>query len=144
MNTFESFSSSKTKQLGFWLARSLRPGRKATMVALVGELGSGKTTFVQGFFRGLGLKRRAQSPTFILMRRISLSRGKFNNVFHVDAYRLQARDLKILNLKEILRQPGNLLLIEWAERLPKLPKNAINVKFQHGKRENERVIRISK
>ena len=133
-------------------------GRGAAVFALVGDLGAGKTMFAQGFFRGLGLKRRSPSPTFIIMRRHTLSRrahaahtpyaphrarrGTFSNVFHVDAYRLKsARHLAALDFKDVLSNPHNVVLIEWADRVKKIiPKGAIWLHFRHGKRENERSI----
>jgi len=109
--------------------------------ALKGNLGAGKTTFVQGFFRGLGLKRAA-SPTFIIMRRYSLKRGIFKNVYHMDAYRLKkTKELKVLEFGEILADPQNIVLIEWPERIKNiLPKNVKWIIFKHGKKEDERII----
>lgn len=127
--------------------RSKRRG--ATVFALQGDLGAGKTTFVQGFFKGLGLKKRAPSPTFIIMRRHAL-RGHagrpatFKNVFHIDAYRLKkAKDLAALDFQEIADDPQNIILIEWADRARGiLPKGATWLVFAHGTRgrENERSI----
>lgn len=118
----------------------------AFTIALSGDLGAGKTTFVQGFLRGLGFKRRAQSPTFVIMRRHSLPRGtrRFKNVFHVDAYRLKrGRDLGMLGFKEVLADPRNIVLIEWPERARGiLPRPALRIAFRHGKTERERTIII--
>ncbi len=118
----------------------------ALVVTLQGDLGTGKTTFVQGFLRGLGLKKRAQSPTFIIMRRHALKRSKFKNVFHVDAYRLKsARHLAALGFREILSDPQNIVLIEWPERAKGiLPASAVRVAFRHGKTEHLRTIIIKK
>lgn len=157
MKTYQSFSLKETKALGKKFAEELfavrecpgrRPGarrRGAAIFALQGDLGAGKTTFVQGFFEGLGLKKRAPSPTFIIMRRHTLrGRRRFSNVFHVDAYRLKdARALITLGFEDILTDPNNIILIEWAERAKKiLPKNATWLKFKHGRKENERSIGI--
>ncbi len=160
MKTYQSFSSKETKKLGEKLAREIaaaaprRNKKKGALVfALQGELGAGKTTFVQGFFGGLGLRKRAPSPTFIIMRRHALPRRKgrhrnprgtraFSNVFHVDAYRLKkAADLKMLGVKDIAADPANIILVEWADRVRSIiPKNAQWLRFEHGKRENERRI----
>src|SRR6185437_344641 len=70
--TYKSFSSKETEALGEKLAEDFlktKAAAGALVLALKGELGAGKTTFTQGLFRGLGIKRRAQSPTFIIMRR---------------------------------------------------------------------------
>lgn len=105
------------------------------ILALTGELGAGKTTFVQGFLSGLGVRRRAVSPTFILMRR-------FGNVYHLDAYRLkEPRELEKIGFKEITADPQNVVLVEWADKVRCLiPRNATWIKFKHGKQESERLI----
>ena len=155
MKTYQTFSSTETKRLGEKLgknvlSKNIRRSKAALVFALKGDLGAGKTTFVQGFFKGLGLKKRAPSPTFIIMRRHSLKRRverkivahTFTNIFHVDAYRLKnTKHFGALGFKEILADPANIILIEWAERAKKLlPKHAIWVTFTYGKRENERRI----
>ncbi len=124
----------------------MRRGKTALVFALKGDLGAGKTTFVQGFFQGLGLKRHAQSPTFIIMRRHSLRHKKFSNIFHVDAYRFKkSSDLRALALEEVLSNPRNIILVEWADRARKIiPKNATWLTFRHGKRENERRIMMKR
>ncbi|MBU6141806.1 tRNA (adenosine(37)-N6)-threonylcarbamoyltransferase complex ATPase subunit type 1 TsaE [Patescibacteria group bacterium] len=142
----------------------LRSG--ATIVALRGDLGAGKTTFTQGFVKALGVKGRVTSPTFLLMRRYALKSRKsrqrrgsrfaarrapkaakvkghmFKNVYHFDLYRIQrASDLQALEFNKIIAEPANIVLIEWPERLGK-KKHAHTVHFKHGKNEKEREIRI--
>lgn len=116
----------------------------AAVLALQGDLGAGKTTFVQGFLKGLGSKRRVTSPTFVLMRRHKVPGGKFSDVFHIDAYRLKKPEhLAALTLDVILSGPRNVVLIEWPELAKRfLPKNTIWLKFAHGKKENERTITV--
>jgi tRNA threonylcarbamoyladenosine biosynthesis protein TsaE len=121
--------------------------------ALQGDLGAGKTTFTQGFLKGLGSKKRVTSPTFVLMRRHRFGSGsvarapqkKFKNVFHIDAYRLKKPEhLAALELDVILNEPSNIILIEWPEQAKKfLPKNTVWVKFKYGKKESERTIKIT-
>lgn len=156
--TYRTSSSGETKQLGYNIARALTGGQKtATTFALQGNLGAGKTTFVQGFLKGLGSKKRVTSPTFVLMRRHKLGGGpttstasgtrkKFKNVFHIDAYRLKKPEhLAALELSVILNEPGNIILIEWPEQAKGfLPKNTTWVGFEHGKREDERIITIKR
>lgn len=146
MKTYPSSSSEETKKLGKKLAKKILKeplGKTAKILALTGELGSGKTTFIQGFFRGLELKR-APSPTFIIMRRSSLKNKKYKDVFHVDAYRLRKpEELKILEFGEVLKNPKNIVVIEWAEKIKKiLLKNTVWLRFRHGKKENEREISL--
>jgi tRNA threonylcarbamoyladenosine biosynthesis protein TsaE len=145
--------------LGFEIGESLSRATVKSLkingpvvIALLGDLGAGKTTFVQGFMKGLGSKKRVASPTFILMRRHKLSSGvssktkAFSNVFHIDAYRLKNPDqFGVLGLDEIVKDPKNIVLIEWPEQAKKmLPKNATWIKFTYGKKENERTITIKR
>lgn len=120
----------------------------AAVFALQGELGAGKTTFVQGFLKGLGSKKRVTSPTFVLMRRHVLSasaRGP-KNIFHIDAYRLKKPEhLASLELDVILNGPRNVVLIEWPEQAKRfLPKDTVWLQFKYGKKENERTIVITR
>ncbi len=121
----------------------IKATKGAAVFALQGELGAGKTTFVQGFMKGLGIKKRSPSPTFIIMRRHEIPRHKrFSNVFHVDAYRLKnARAFVKIGFEEILADPKNIVLIEWADRIKKiLPKSATWLHFSHRPRAGERSI----
>ena len=93
------------------------------MVGLEGELGSGKTTFVKGFAKGLGIKETMKSPTFILMRVFKI---KKRNFFHIDAFRDQ------FDFREFLKNSKNILLIEWADKVRKiLPKTHFKFLFKH-------------
>ncbi len=152
-------SATETKEFAEKLAKKiLEKGtqKKAAVLALSGELGSGKTTFAQGFFEGLGIKSRATSPTFIIFRRhripvrgvrfsknYKLKTTNYSNVVHMDAYRIKKdAELGALGLKEIMDNPQNILLVEWAENIKKvIPRDAIKIKFSHAKKENERAMR---
>lgn len=93
----------------------------AFCIALSGELGAGKTLFVKGLAHGLGLRAQIQSPTFIIMRRHTLKRSTFKHFWHVDCYRLKKQsELATLHFREILKDPKNIIAIEWAERVKKL------------------------
>lgn len=146
MPRLTSSSSAETKKFAAVIAQDLLkkgPGKNAFVVALEGDLGAGKTTFVQGFFKGLGLKRVPNSPTFILMRRTALSGKKFKNIFHVDAYRTDADSFAALGMKEIFADPRNIVLVEWPERIKKLlPKNILKIRFTHGRHSEERRIHL--
>lgn len=159
--TYRSSSSAETKKLGHDIGRSLARGTAQKIresgpfvIALQGDLGAGKTTFVQGFLKGLGSKRRAASPTFVLMRRHALggrikdaaSRAKLLSAYHIDAYRLKKMShLSVLGIEEILKEPRNVVLIEWPEKTKKfLPKKTTWIRFKHGKKENERTITITR
>jgi tRNA threonylcarbamoyladenosine biosynthesis protein TsaE len=106
------------------LARTLGPG---DVVALYGELGAGKTCFVQGLVRGLGVTALATSPTFVLVNEY---RGRLP-VHHVDAYRTGSlTELLDLGLLDLMGGDG-VTLIEWAERAePLLPPRAVRVRIE--------------
>jgi tRNA threonylcarbamoyladenosine biosynthesis protein TsaE len=116
-----SGSPDDTQRLGEELGRSLQSG---DVVALTGELGAGKTCFVQGVARGLGVRTGATSPTFVL---INEYRGRLP-VHHVDAYRTESlSELLDLGLPELFDAEG-VTLVEWADKLrPLLPARAIEV-----------------
>ena len=131
-----------TQRLGSELAKKLirqRP-KKALIVALEGELGAGKTTFIKGFSKALGIREKVHSPTFVLIHRHKI-RGK--NLYHVDAYRLKSgKDLLKLGIKEIFANPKNIVLIEWADRVKRIiPKNAVWIRLEHLSK-NERKVTI--
>lgn len=133
--TLESFSAAETKKIGSDLAARIHregPGDSAAVVALFGELGAGKTTFVQGFWRGLGLRGRPTSPTFVLMRRTPLT-GEFRNVYHIDAYRVSSWDFVAFGFERIVSDPRNIILVEWADRIRDLlPRSTRWVDLAHG------------
>jgi tRNA threonylcarbamoyladenosine biosynthesis protein TsaE len=106
----------------------------ALVVALSGDLGAGKTTFTQGLSHALGVKEKILSPTFVILKHFNILAFKhFSNLYHMDCYRLAGvDDLKELGLEEILKDPANLVLIEWAERIKDaLPKYTVWIKFEH-------------
>jgi len=130
--------------------------KHALVVMLTGDLGAGKTTFIQGFLRGAGIQRRAPSPTFVIMRHYKLPRRPakpwpFVSIHHMDAYRLKAGEekgqpqLAALGFDDLVKDPANLILIEWGERIAKaLPREAIKITFGYGKKEGERKITITR
>lgn len=103
----------------------------ATVLALYGDLGSGKTTFTQSLARELGVTTKLVSPTFVLMKRYPLEGQVFSSLIHVDAYRIEdASELSKLHFEDTLRDPGNLVVIEWPERISELiPEHAQKIDF---------------
>lgn len=104
-------------------------GERSPLVCLYGDLGSGKTTFTQGFARGLGINTRLLSPTYIIVRRYELPKKLF--FFHVDLYRVKSEhEIEGLGLLEILNDPDASIIIEWADRLGDLlPKERTDIRF---------------
>lgn len=113
----------------------LKP-HQATVVALSGELGAGKTTLTQEIARQLGIKENVNSPTYVIMKKykIPLSTSHFRFLIHIDAYRLESeQELEKLGWQEIIADPENLILIEWPERVKKLiPKDTMKILLKHG------------
>lgn len=116
---------------------SLSPHETATVVALSGDLGAGKTTFTQAVAKHLGVEETVVSPTFVIQKSYPLEghppTGGFRRLIHIDAYRLkEERELSVLGWEELLTDPGNLILVEWPERVPGLlPRETHRVSLQY-------------
>ena len=124
MPEFTSTSAGETRSLGARLGEELSPG---DLVYLDGELGSGKTTFVQGIAQGWGSPDRVTSPTFVLVNEYDRADGA--RLYHMDAYRLsgpaEAEDLDADSLLAV-----GPLVVEWAERIrAALPEPSVIVRF---------------
>lgn len=111
------------------------------LFGLIGELGSGKTTFIQGVAKALGIKEKVKSPTFNILKKYSVLKHKrIRTFYHLDVYRVNSLDF--VNLQEILT-PDSVVFIEWAEKIEKqLPKNWRKIEFKYID-ENKREIEIS-
>lgn len=107
--------------------------KTACVVGLYGDLGTGKTTFTQYVAKELGIKKKVASPTFVVMKRYPLKNEMFKNFFHLDAYRLKdEKELHALGWKDMVKNPDNLIFIEWPERVKKaMPKKHYKVKIKH-------------
>jgi tRNA threonylcarbamoyladenosine biosynthesis protein TsaE len=119
--TFASRSPEDTQAIGERLGARLEAG---DVVACIGELGTGKTCFLQGLARGLGVQADVTSPTFVL---INQYRGRLP-VYHVDAYRTESlTELVDQGVEELFHGDG-VVVVEWADKLlPLLPPHAITV-----------------
>jgi len=135
--TIASQSPEETEAAGERLGRTLGP---SDVVGLIGELGAGKTCFVQGLTRGLGVTVHATSPTFVLVNEY---RGRLP-VHHVDAYRTTTvTELADLGLEEMIDGDG-VTVIEWAEKArPLLPARTIYVRID-GVGDEPRMITITR
>ena len=127
-----SKNQDQTYQIASDIAQTLEGGG---VLALSGELGSGKTTFTQGLAKALGVDRTVTSPTFVLMKEYKLSRkndGIIKNLIHIDAYRIDESDIESIGLFELIENKNNLIVIEWPERIAgALPPRARWIKFEY-------------
>ena len=121
---------------------------KATVVGLYGNLGAGKTTFVQTVARSLGVEETVTSPTFVIEKIYDLSSleprvSNFDHLIHIDAYRLEkSEELLHLGWQEIVSDSKNLILIEWPERVAEIMPRHINVSLKTIENPDSRQIEI--
>lgn len=134
--TCESKSASQTRKIGELLAEEIvrtgkRKEKKAFILGLMGDLGGGKTTFLQGFAKGLGIKEKITSPTFVILKRFEIPDCGLKDFYHIDCYRIQKpKEILDLGFKKIVDNPENVMAVEWADKIKKiLPKNIIILKF---------------
>ena len=139
-------SPEETKKVGRRLASALIGGE---IICLSGDLGAGKTTFVQGLALGLGIKSRLISPTFILVRKYHLQPKNKNltpnTLFHVDLYRLEERvDKEVINLgiTDVWGKKENIVVIEWAEKIKEIILDKAKWVFFENLGADERKIKI--
>ena len=128
----------ETQKVGERLAKKLKP---PVILALLSNLGGGKTTFTQGLAKGLGIKDVITSPTFVLEKIYNIPKKKYD-LHHYDLYRIEPNDILVDEILENAKD--NIVVIEWAgkiiEQLPK--KNLIKIKFSIIK-DDKRQIKIS-
>ncbi len=139
VNSIEAFcltnKPGQTKKAGFLLAKEIikqGPGRKALVLGLVGDLGGGKTTFLQGLAKGLGIEKKILSPTFVLMKKFKIPKKDFGFFYHLDCYRIEKpEEIAGLGFKEIISLPGNVVAVEWSDRIRKLlPPDSLILEFE--------------
>ena len=131
MALHQTGSAQETQKLAIKFLSQIQDG---TVVALVGELGSGKTTFVQGIGQTLGVSR-VISPTYNIIKHYDLQQkhGQIEAMIHLDLYRLGGvEEARSFDLTEIFSQPHDLVLVEWAEKAEKLlPLPHYRIEFKH-------------
>lgn len=121
------------------------PNNFATILALSGDLGSGKTTFTQQLAQVLGIRENVTSPTFIIQKKYSIegwrvndkfstekdqkNRSRFSQIIHMDMYRIEDEDELVgVGFDEIVNNPNNLIVIEWPEKIAETLKFLENLK----------------
>ncbi len=167
MKTIITSNFQATQKLGQELAKNLIPGQ---IICLSGDLGTGKTTFVQGILNGLGIKGPYTSPTFVIVKEYKKKNTKHpsrlvettcrreagktqitnkpqttnhkpQTIYHIDAYRVNEKDILNLGWEEIILEPGNLIVIEWAERIKKIiPGSAQWINFHWEGKERRKIV----
>lgn len=158
---YNSESVSQTKKIAENLAKKIlsnsikKQNKQAVVLTLYGDLGSGKTTFLQGFANALKIKEKITSPTFVILKKFPIpvqhqrlhtidTKPIFKNFYHIDCYRIEnSEEMLELDFNDIISNPKNIIAIEWPEKIKKiLPKNRITIKFSFIS-QNQRKITIN-
>jgi tRNA threonylcarbamoyladenosine biosynthesis protein TsaE len=122
-----------TQNFAYNVIESLVQKNTATVLALSGDLGAGKTAFVKELSTILGVnKDEVTSPTFVIEKIYKISHQLFSHLIHIDAYRLEtSTELLHLGWEEISSDSKNLICIEWPEKVASLiPKDAVKINFE--------------
>lgn len=137
MSVYSTHSEKETISCGNGFASKLSKG---DVVAVYGDLGSGKTRFIKGICEGLGVREHVVSPTFTIVTEYESAIGM---VYHFDLYRVNSiEEIRDLGFEEYLNYDG-VSLIEWAEKAqPLLPERRFEVRLELGADEYERRISI--
>ncbi len=132
-------SQEETEALGRRLAKDCLQKEGTVFLALEGDLGSGKTTFLQGLGEGLGVKDYVTSPTFVIYKKYQGERGRV--LYHFDAYRITEKDLEVLNFNEVVSGENNIVAVEWSENIKEsLPEKKIKISFSVTEENKRRLI----
>ncbi|MCI9264019.1 MAG: tRNA (adenosine(37)-N6)-threonylcarbamoyltransferase complex ATPase subunit type 1 TsaE [Oscillospiraceae bacterium] len=133
---YRTHSEQETEALGEKLAGSLRP---RTVLAFTGDLGAGKTAFIRGLARGLGVTDRVTSPTFTIVNEYE---GDPLPLFHFDMYRLtSSEELFDIGWEDYLHR-GGVCAVEWSENVADALDGAVSVDIRRGSGDNDRIITI--
>lgn len=129
----------ETRAFGLDLAEKLEPGN---VLALIGDLGTGKTTLTKSIAKGLGIESHIVSPTFNIVKEYREGRLP---LFHFDVYRLADSDEMLdIGAEEYFYEKGGVCIIEWADIVEDiLPEDAMFIYIEHGASENERIYRCT-
>lgn len=119
-----------------------KKNQHATVVGLSGDLGVGKTAFVQSVAKHLNIKNKITSPTFVIIKKYKIKNPeKHKFLFHLDAYRLKnEKELLHLGWDEIIKNKEHLVFIEWPENVPKvIPASARHIHISHIKNKHRKL-----
>lgn len=135
-NTKKYFTKNflKTENFGEEMAKKILKSSlpQAVVIGLLGDLGSGKTTFSKGFAKGLEVKEKILSPTFVILKRFKIAKCKHKNFYHLDCYRIEKeKEILDLGFKEIISNSQNIVCIEWADKIKNiLPTDTLFLHFE--------------
>ncbi|MDF7636687.1 tRNA (adenosine(37)-N6)-threonylcarbamoyltransferase complex ATPase subunit type 1 TsaE [Leuconostocaceae bacterium ESL0958] len=137
MKTFVANSTADTAKLAAQVAALAQPG---LVIALVGDLGAGKTTFTKAFAAALGVSDRVKSPTFNILNTYETGRLP---LYHFDAYRLEETGAEEQGFEDYLGTDG-VALVEWPQFMAALlPASQLTIDFSRGQADNERVLTVT-
>ena len=130
---YVAHSPEEMKEVATDILSRIEPKDEAYIVALQGELGAGKTTFAQFIAKLLGVDANITSPTYVIQKTYDIEKGRFKKLVHIDAYRLEDEsELLALKWQDIQRDPANIILVEWPEKVSGLiPDNSLWIRFEH-------------
>lgn len=123
-------NADETREWARKMARGMKGGE---IICLKGDLGAGKTTFSQGFLGELGAQGALTSPTFVVMKQYVLEDNFLNlkNIYHIDTYRVESKDILDLGWEEIINDKRNIVLVEWPEKIKDIiPVSSIWINFE--------------
>lgn len=136
--TFLTKSEQETQGVAQNFAKNIlmKKNKNPVFLALEGDLGTGKTIFLKGLARGLGIKKRITSPTFVIIKKYNLSPktskfSQYRTFFHIDCYRIKNyEDLLDLGWSDIIRERA-IIAVEWADRIKKIiPSDATKIRLK--------------
>lgn len=131
-------SPSQTEKIGENLAKNLLKKKARIIIGLTGNLGGGKTTFLKGFAKGLGIKEKIASPTFLIMKSFNVPKDeqlnpqRFSVFFHFDCYRIKKeKEILDIGFKNIVSNSENITAVEWSDKIRKImPRDSIFIDFR--------------
>jgi len=133
---FISHSENDTNKFAKKIAKNVVAG---DILALFGELGSGKTTFTKYLAKELGISENITSPTFVIEKRY-VAKSKDTELIHIDCYRMDEKSVEQHYLNDLFADNNSIKVIEWSEKIEKyLPEGIKKIKFEY-QGENERKI----
>lgn len=130
------------------------PHARALVIGLYGDLGAGKTTFMQFFGASLGITEKILSPTFVIEKIYKIDAAlaenatensaakKFDHLIHIDAYRIEnPAEMRALGWDEIVKNPRNIICVEWADKITELlPADMVRLEFSHHDEQSRHIV----